>query len=112
MVRKTYCIDCGTYIDSIAQSIAKTIDKSSNPWISTEEQALLDRVGEHDSISKSHAVAAAELMLAECKKLEPGEYSPLSIGNLFIDCADRALGAESTAMVLSLIHISEPTRPC
>ena len=87
-VRKTFCIDCGTYIDSVAQSLAKDI--SSQP-ISIEEQGMLDRIGEHDTISREQIISAAELMLDESRRLEGGDYTLLSIGNMFIDCADRVL---------------------
>jgi hypothetical protein len=96
-VRKTWCIDCGTYIDSVAQSLAKSL-KDENPWITIEEQALLNRVAEHDTINKEQIIRAANLMLAEAQKLEDGDYKLLDMGNMFIDCADRSLSDSQGAV--------------
>ena len=93
-VRKTYCLDCGTYIDSVAQGVVKSISEDpdlTQVWVSTEERAMLDRVGEHDTIRRDEIVAAAQMMLVEARQLDGGDYTLLSIGNMFIDCADRVL---------------------
>ena len=37
-------------------------------WISTEERAMLDRVGEHDTIGQDEIVAAAQMMLVEARR--------------------------------------------
>ena len=73
VVRKTYCLECGEYIDSIAQEIAKELSTQPNLWISEAEQVLLDRVNEHDTISKEQIICAAEIMLADAHRLEEGE---------------------------------------
>ena len=52
---------------------------------------MLDRVGEHDTIRRDEIVAAAQMMLIEAQQLDGGDYTLLSIGNMFIDCADRVL---------------------
>ena len=39
-VRKTFCIDCGTYIDSVPRDLAKELQEE-NPWRSKEEQILI-----------------------------------------------------------------------
>ncbi len=67
-VRKTYCLDCGTYIDSVAQGVVKSISEDpdlTQVWVSTEERAMLDHVGEHDTIRRDEIVAAAQMMLVE-----------------------------------------------
>ena len=66
--------------------------------ISTEEQALIDRVGEHDTINREQAIRAAELMLDECQRLDEGEFTLLSIGHMFIDCASMS---DTTLMTLT-----------
>ena len=91
-VRKTFCTDCGTYIDSGEQGLAKTLQKG-NPWISKEEQVLLDSVSSHEHISKEQAIAAAKLLVAECERLEAGDYTLLSIATMFVDCGDQAIAA-------------------
>jgi len=93
-VRKTFCLDCGTHIESIPQSLVG----EEVSGLSAEEQALVDCVNEHDTISREQIVCAAELMLAESRRLLPGEYSLLSIGKMFIDCADRAITSPSPIM--------------
>ena len=72
-VRKTYCKDCGTYIDTIAQPLAKSL-KEENPWTSVEEQALIDRVSDTQTIDRQKVEEAAQLMLIESRSLEEGEY--------------------------------------
>ena len=89
-VLRTYCKDCGTYIDVVSQELAKEM-KAQQHEVTPEEQALFDRVVNHSSISKEQVVKAAEIMLAEARRLDAGSYSMTSVGNLFIDCADRAL---------------------
>ena len=91
-VKKTYCLDCGTYIDSVAQSIAKTTP--DNPWISEEEQTLLDRVGDHNTIKRDVILAAVTLMHHEASKLETGDYTLLRAGTLFLDCCDRSVAED------------------
>ena len=103
-VRKTYCLDCGTYIDSVAQELAKSLSEETSS-VSAEEQALLDRVGEHDTISKAQIVRAAEVMLAESRQLEDGDYTLISIGNLFIDCADRVIAERSAAQKTAMMYM-------
>ena len=103
--------------------------KAVDPALSTEEQAFLMRVGQHDTISREQAVYTARLMLDEVQKLDEGEFKLLDIGNMFLDCADQALTvnpghrAVRTAMVFtttesykaevdalrSLIQSDEPT---
>ena len=51
-VDKAYCINRGTYVGSVARSIAKACkEDGSQPWISAEEQALVDGVGDHSTIT-------------------------------------------------------------
>ncbi len=40
-VRKTFCLDCGTYKDSVPQELARTLKEADAPWISPEKQARL-----------------------------------------------------------------------
>jgi len=101
-VRKTFCLDCGTHIESIPQSLVG----EEVSGLSAEEQALVDCVNEHDTISREQIVCAAELMLAESRRLLPGEYSLLSIGKMFIDCADRAITSPSP-----IVPVPERRRP-
>ena len=88
-MRKTYCKDCGTFLDTITQELAKELDKKRVP-LSADDQAFADKVVDHGVITKDQIIRATEVMLAEAQRLEEGEYTLLSIGNMFIDCADRA----------------------
>ena len=69
LVRKTYCIDCGTFIDSVPQELARTFEEADAPWISEEEQALIDRVAARDTINKEQLIQAARGMLEEAERL-------------------------------------------
>ena len=60
-----------------------------NPWTSIEEQALIDRVKETETISVAKITEAATLMTIESRSLEEGDYKVLDIGNMFLDCIDR-----------------------
>ena len=101
-IRKTFCLDCGTYIDSVTQGLAKSILEDSNAvQISNEEKWLLDRVGEHNTIARDQIVAAAEMMLVEARQLEAGNYTLVSIGNMFIDCADRVISDHVASVPVS-----------
>jgi len=108
-VKKTFCKDCKTYIDTVSQEIAKST-KDETPWLTTEEESLLERVGEHDTINRAQIIKAAELMIAESRELENGEYKLVAIGNMFIDCCDRVLTtpeAERTAMMYAQGHFGK-----
>ncbi len=52
---------------------------------------MFDRVVDHSSISKNQILKAVDIMLDEARRLEDGDYTMISIGSMFIDCADRAL---------------------
>ena len=93
VMRRTFCKDCQTYVDEVAQELAKTMEKSQ---ATPEEQALLERVVDHGSVSKTQARKAVELMAKETQRLDEGQYSMLDIGNMFIDCCDRALVIPTT----------------
>ena len=113
-VRKTYCLDCGTYIDSVSQAVVKSISEDPDKtqvWVSTEERAMLDRVGEHDTIRRDEIVAAAQMMLIEAQQLDGGDYTLLSIGNMFIDCADRVLADRKPPAPSAPAASAAPTVP-
>ena len=57
-VRKTFCKDCGTHIDSLEQPLVKSMTEE-NPWTSAEEQALIDRVNDTETISVEEVRDAA-----------------------------------------------------
>jgi hypothetical protein len=96
-VKKTFCLDCGTYIDSVTRDLAKELSDET-PWRSKEEQVLLDSVSDHEHISREQAIEAAKLMVVECEQLAEGNYTMLSIANMFLDCGDRAITASDVRM--------------
>ena len=96
-VRNIYGKGCGTFIDAVAAGLAREIDARREPP-SAEEQALLDGVAGHSTLSKEQVVAATELMLAEARQLEAGDYRLLDICNVFINCGDR-VQVRPTALV-------------
>ena len=86
-----------------------------NPWTSAEEQALVDRVKETETISVPQITEAAQLMAIESRVLEEGDYKVLDIGNMFLDCIDRvqqsfspAAASSRTAMVASRERVALP----
>ena len=91
-MQKTYCIDCGTYIHSVAPGLRRDLARNAEqyPRVIIQERVLLERVKEHDVIGRAQIVQA-EMMLVEAQRLAPGDYTLLSIGNMFIDCADPVL---------------------
>ena len=101
-VRRTFCKDCQTYIDVIAQDLAKEQDEEERLRIqhmTLEETALMERVTDHSTITKEPVIKATELMMAQARHLEEGSYSMTTIGNMFIDCCDRCASFVPTAMM-------------
>ena len=86
-VTKTYCLDCGTYIESVP----KVIVLDDEPVLSEEEKILINAINEHDVISFEQVIRASDLMLAEVRRVPNGRYTLTSIAKMFVDCADRAI---------------------
>ena len=89
-VRKTYCTDCDTYVETVTQELAKDV-ATKRVEVSEDEQALTDKIVNHSVINKNQIIRAAGLMLDEARRLDDGDYQMTSVGMMFIDCADRAI---------------------
>lgn len=86
-IRRTFCIECRTYTDEVSREIHT---KEVETHLTHEGQYLVNGVANHGVIYKMKVSKALELMIAESMRLNDGEYEMLDIGNLFIDCCDRA----------------------
>ena len=76
-----------------------------------EEQALIDRVSDTQTIDCQRVEEAAQLMLIESRSLEEGEYKLVDIGNMFLDCCDRVQldqVSAPTAMVAAIDKVAMP----
>ena len=70
--------------------------------MSQEEWDLANRVADHSKITIPKLMKAIEYMAEETRKLNDGtesEYHMLDIGNMFIDCCDRANAVPTPASV-------------
>ena len=95
--RRTYCLDCGTYIDSVPREIYNILEAARSATSNRNEQ-LADRVLKDRTITKRQLDLATRLMLEQVSRLSDGDYEQSAMVQLFLDCFDRA-SVPSTAFV-------------
>ena len=88
-MRKTYCVDCGTYIDSVPRLIVITLEaaRSASP---NRVEELASRVQKVATITKRQLDLATRLMLGHVSRLSDTDYVKSATVQLFLDCSDRA----------------------
>ena len=96
--RKTYCVDCGTYIDSVPREIYIALETSRSAS-SKRDDELANRVLENTKITKRQLDLATRLMLEQVARLSDGNYEQSAMVQIFLDCVDRTT-EPSTACVL------------
>ena len=70
--RKTYRVDCGTYIDSVPREIFNALEATvSASWNPKEE--LADRVSRDTTITKQQNYLATRMMLEQISRLSDGD---------------------------------------
>ena len=95
--RKTLCVDCGTYIDSVPREIFSAIEATRSASSNRNEE-LADRVSRDTTITKQQSDLATRMMLEHISRLSDGEYEQSMMVQRVLDCVDRA-NASSTAFV-------------
>ena len=95
--RKTYCVDCGTYIDSVSREIFNAIEAPRSASSNRNEE-LADRVSRETTITKQQIDLATRMMLEQVSRLSDGDYEQSVMVQLFLDCVDRVT-ASSTVFV-------------
>ena len=95
--RKTYCVDCGTHIDSVPREIYNALEKTRSASSNSNEE-LADRVTRDTTITKQQVDLATRLMLKQVSRLLDGDYDQSAMVQLFLDCVDRTI-ASSTACI-------------
>ena len=87
--RKTYCIDCGTYIDSVPREICNALEAARSASSKRDEE-LADRALKDTTITKRQLVLATRLMLEQVSRLSGWDHEQSAMVQLFLDCVDRA----------------------
>ena len=95
--RKTYCVDCGTYINSVSREIYNSLEATRSASSNRNEE-LADCVSRDTTITKQQIDLATRLMLEQVLRLSDGNYDQSMMVQLFLDCVDRAT-ASSNAFV-------------
>ena len=93
--RKTYCVDCGTYIDTVPREIFNALEATRSASSNRNEE-LTDRETRDTTITKQHIDLATRMMLDQVSRLSDGDYGQSMVIQLFLDCVYRAT-ASSTA---------------
>ena len=96
-MRKTFCVDSGTYIDSVPREIFNAIEATRSASSNRNEE-LADRVSRETTITKQPIDHATRMMLEQVSRLSDGDYEQSVMVQLFLDCVDCAT-ASSTAFV-------------
>ena len=95
--RKTYCVDCGTYTDSVPREIFDALEATRSASSNRHEE-LADRVTRDATITKQQIDLATRMMLDQISSLSDGYYEQSMAIQLFLDCIDLAT-ASSTVFV-------------
>ena len=95
--RKTYCVDCGTYIDSVPREIYIALEATRAASANRGEE-LANRVLKDTTITKRQLDLATRLMLEQLSPLSDGDHEQSAMFQLFLDYVNRAT-EPSTAVV-------------
>ena len=87
--RKTYCVDCGTYIDPVPREIFNALEATRSASANRNEE-LADRVSRDRTITKQQIDLATRMMLEQVSRLSDGDYEQSMMVQLFMDCIDLA----------------------
>ena len=74
--RKTYCVDCEIYIESVPREIFNAVEAKRSAS-SNRNGELADRVSRDTTITKQQIVLATRMMLEQVSRLSDGDNEPL-----------------------------------
>ena len=80
--RKTYCVDCGTYINSVPREIFNAIEATRSASSNRNEE-LADRVSRDTTITKRQLDLATRMMLEQVSRLSDGDYKKVNNASIF-----------------------------
>ena len=86
--RKTYRVDCGTYIDPVPRAIYNVLEATRSAS-SVRYEELANRVTKDTTITKRQLDLATRMMLEQVSRLSDGDYEQSAMVKLFLDCVDR-----------------------
>ena len=77
LLRKTSCVDCVTYIGSVAREIHNELaaTRPTSPAPTAHEEALTDRPLTSTAVAKRQRIAATRLLLEHVSRLDDGDSS-------------------------------------
>ena len=87
LARKTYCFDCGTYIDSVPREIYD-VREATRSASSNRDEELANRVLKYTTITNRQLDLATRLMLEHVSRLSEGNYEQPAMVQLFLDCVN------------------------
>ena len=93
--RKTYCVDCVSYINSVPREIFNALEATRSASSNRNEE-LTDRVSRDTTITKQQVDLATRMMLEQVSRMPDGDYEQSMMVQLFLNFVDRAT-ASSTA---------------
>ncbi len=90
-VVKTFCKDCGTVIASTVREAHRDLQTERLPQPATaEERAMLSRIMDHHTVTRSELMLAIRRLHDEVAALEEGSYRLADACHLFLDNVDNA----------------------
>ena len=87
--RKTYCVDCGTYIDSVPREIYDILEARRSAS-SIRDGEIAKRGLKDKTITKRQLDFATRMMLEQVLCQSEGDYNQSAMVQLFMDCVDLA----------------------
>jgi hypothetical protein len=98
-VQKTFCIDCGTTVESIPRDVAEQLkqEKADSLRPSLEEALISGRILNHDDLNKDELLDALKRMHAIVTQIDATQsLSFKDTHDLFVDYVDQACEAART----------------
>ena len=83
--RKTYCVDCGTYIDSVPREFYYVLEATRSAS-SNRNDELTNRVLKETTITKRQLDLATRMMLEQVSRLSDGDDERAAMVQFFLDC--------------------------
>ena len=83
--RKTYCVDCGTYIDSVPRENYYALEATRSAS-SIRNDELTNRVLKETTKTKRQLDLATRMMLEQASRLSDGDDERAAMVQIFLDC--------------------------
>ena len=80
--RKTYCVDCGTYVDSVPREIFNALEATRSASSKRTEE-LADGVSRDTTITKQQIDLVTRMVLEQVSRLSDGDYEQSTVIRTF-----------------------------